>query len=480
MKNYKPTIGLETHAELKTETKMFCDSKNDPDEVVPNTNVCPICLGHPGTLPTINKKAVEAVLKVGMALGGDIPAHSKFDRKNYFYPDLPKAYQISQYDLPLVFGGMLNGVRITRVHLEEDTGRLLHASDGKHSLVDFNRAGVPLMELVTEPNIASAEEIVKFGKELQLMLRYLGVSDADMEKGQMRVEVNISLGKMLNDELKMGTKVEIKNINSFKAAHDATIYEIQRQTEVLERGEKVIQETRGWDENRKKTVSQRSKEEAHDYRYFSEPDLPPIDLTKIDLTKLQHEIPEMPKAKRVRFKTQYGLSDDQTELLVGNRAIAEFFEEACSELRSEDNKNIPEETFLLYNYLTSDIAGMMAKEKISFTGLKITPKNLADVVELISHNKVSSRGAKDLLAKMLDEGGDPHEIMKNERMEQVSDEETLKKVIQKIITDNPQPVGDFKAGKGKALKFLVGQAMKELKGAGNPQLLEKLLKEELI
>ena len=280
---YKPVIGLEIHTELKTKTKMFCGCLNDSEEKNPNVNVCPICLAHPGTLPTINGKAVKFVLKLGMALNAQIPEFSKFDRKNYFYPDLPKGYQISQYDKPLVEGGELKGLKITRIHLEEDTGRLLHAQDGKSSLVDFNRAGVPLMELVTEPDIKSGEEAMSFAKELQLIMRYLGISDADMEKGQMRVEANISLAE---GGERFGTKVEIKNLNSFKAVGESIDYEIKRQSEVLDKGEKVRQETRGWNEFKGITVSQRSKEEAHDYRYFPEPDLPPLDLKKMDLEKL--------------------------------------------------------------------------------------------------------------------------------------------------------------------------------------------------
>jgi aspartyl-tRNA(Asn)/glutamyl-tRNA(Gln) amidotransferase subunit B len=284
--NYKPTIGLEIHAELNTKTKMFCGCLNNPDEKHANINVCPVCMGHPGTLPIINKKAVESVIKLGMAINGNIAKISKFDRKNYFYPDLSKGYQISQYDQPLVLGGELNGIRITRVHLEEDTARLLHSSQmAEHtnnkdqvSFVDYNRSSIPLMELVTEPDIKNGKQATDFAKELQLILRYLGISDADMEKGHMRVEANISISK---DE-KFGTKVEVKNINSFKAVEGAVDYEIKRQEEVLEKGEKVKQETRGWDEKNQKTVSQRSKEEAHDYRYFPEPDLPPMDFTKND------------------------------------------------------------------------------------------------------------------------------------------------------------------------------------------------------
>ena len=293
MENLKPTIGLEIHIELKTKSKMFCPCQNDPHQTLPNINVCPICLGHPGTLPTINKKAVESVILVGLALGGKISPFTKFDRKNYFYPDLPKGYQISQYDEPLVTGGMLNNIRIRRIHLEEDTGTLIHDEKSGSSLVDFNRAGVPLMELVTEPDISSAKEAVQFGEDLQLILRYLGVSDVDMEKGQMRLEANVSLN--------MGTKVEIKNINSFKALFSAIEYEIQRQSELLKKGHKIIQETRGWNDVEQKTFSQRIKEEAHDYRYFPEPDLPPFETSIFNIELLRKTLPELPKQKLERF-----------------------------------------------------------------------------------------------------------------------------------------------------------------------------------
>ena len=284
MPDYQPTIGLEVHAELKTRTKMFCDSLNDPDEKHPNVNVCPVCLAHPGTLPVANKQAIEHVIKVGLALGGKINETTKFDRKNYFYPDLPKGYQISQYDKPLVEGGELKKIRIRRVHLEEDTGTLVHADGG--SLVDYNRSGVPLMELVTEPDFRSADEVADFARELQLILRYLGVSDADMEKGQMRIEANVSLN--------MGTYVELKNINSFRAVHDAVEFELKRQQEALEQGETLVKETRGWDEAKRKTISQRSKEEAHDYRYFPEPDLPPFETGVFDPEALRESLPELP------------------------------------------------------------------------------------------------------------------------------------------------------------------------------------------
>lgn len=487
MPAYIPTIGLEIHAELKTRTKMFCGSKNDPDEKHPNVNVCPVCLGHPGTLPVPNREAIEMVLKVGMALHGDIPATSKFDRKNYFYPDLPKGYQISQYDLPFVFGGILKGVRLRRVHLEEDTGRLIHVTGDKGqatSLVDFNRAGVPLMELVTEPDIKTADQAVEFAKELQLILRYLGVSDADMEKGQMRVEANVSLRPEISDskiqsQNELGTKVEVKNINSFKAVHDAIEFEIERQSKLLEGGEKVKQETRGWDDVGRITVSQRSKEDAHDYRYFPEPDIPPFDMGKFDLAALKREIPELPQEKRVRFAKEYGLKPEQIELLVADRGAAGFFEETISELETEDNKNLESEQQLIINYLTSDLRGLMTEEGIQFASLKVTPENFADLIELISHGKISSRSAKDILRRMFETGADPNEILRDQGLEQVSDEAVLREAAEKIIAANPAAVADYKKGKSNALQFLVGKAMAELKGKGNPGVFQKILRKAL-
>jgi len=325
---YQPTIGLEIHTELKTNSKMFCSCKNDSQETEPNVNICPICLGHPGTLPVINKEAVNKVIKTGLALNCKIASVSRFERKNYFYPDLPKGYQISQYALPLCQNGFLQvgnrKIRIERIHLEEDTARLVHEKDG--SLLDFNRAGVPLMELVTEPDIVSAKEAYNFAKEFQLILRYLGVSDADMEKGQMRVEANISLlpqiGNSRQEARKLGTKVEIKNLNSFRVVKKAIEYEIKRQAKVLEAGEQVIQETRGWDKKKQITVSQRSKEEAHDYRYFPEPDLPLLQFDELFIQNIRASIPELPQQKRERFKTEYDLREKEIEVFVCQKDLS--------------------------------------------------------------------------------------------------------------------------------------------------------------
>ncbi len=485
MPEYTPTIGLEIHAELKTETKMFCDSPNNPEEKRPNTSVCPVCLGHPGTLPTINKKAVEAVIKVGLALGGEINKLTKFDRKNYFYPDLPKGYQISQYDQPLVVGGSLNGVKLRRVHLEEDTGRLIHESQIlKHetevgdprskiqdsSLVDFNRAGVPLMELVTEPEIKSAEEAVSFARELQLILRYLEVSDADMEKGQMRVEANVSLGKWFKGSWKMGTKVELKNINSFRAVAEAIQYEIKRQAEVMKTG-KVKHETRGWDDVKYVTVSQRSKEEAHDYRYFPEPDLPPFETESLNLEAIKISLPELPGDKRERFKKEYSLDGSKLESLIIDQDLAEFFEESVSELKELDSSSSHQ---TLFNYLTSDLVGRIKESGKNFKELKIKPEHLAHLSFLIDSGRIGSRQAKDVLKKMFETGADPEEIIKSENLESISNESELETVIKKIIEANPSAVGDYKKGKTASLQFLIGKAMAELRGRGNPERLRAI------
>lgn len=475
MPNYQAIIGLEIHAELKTISKMFCDSPNDPGEDRPNANVCPVCLGHPGTLPTINKKAVESVIKVGLALGGQINPVAKFDRKNYFYPDLPKGYQISQYDKPLVLGGSLNGVKLRRIHLEEDTGRLVHDPKTGATLVDFNRAGVPLMELVTEPDIKSAEEAVSFAKELQLILKYLRVSDADMEKGLMRVEVNISLGKWFKGAWKQGTKVEIKNLNSFGAVAGSIEYEIKRQAEVLKKG-KVKHETRGWDDGKKETVSQRAKEEAHDYRYFPEPDLPVFETGAFDPERLKAALPELPADKRKRFAEEFGFEGPKIEALITDPFLSEFFEEAISELKTF---GISENHQTLYNYIASDLVGLMKQENVDFGNLKIKPEHMAHLVFLITGGKILSRGAKDILSKMFKTGLDPEEILNQEGLYVISNESELEGVVKEVVVENPDAVVDYKKGKVASIQFLIGKAMGKLKGRGSPEVLKKLIEEEL-
>ena len=443
----------------------------------------------------INLEAVKKVVKVGLALEGKIAEKSFFDRKNYFYPDLPKGFQISQYEHPLVEGGCLEirdeaglpaqsgkakKIQITRIHLEEDTGNLLH--QGSKSLVDFNRAGVPLMELVTEPEIKNGEEAIKFAKELQLILRYLGISDADMEKGQMRVEANVSVSK--NSEL--GTKVEVKNLNSFRSVGEAIDYEIKRQEEVLENGEIVKHETRGWDENKKKTIHQRVKEEAHDYRYFLEPDLPPMDLTDADfinLEELKNSIPELPWQKRKRFEKEFWLKREQMEILIEDRNLAEYFEESVSELLEEIEGAVIEEkqkaVVLLFNYLVSDVVGFLSQKGITIKNLNITPENFSDLILLVFKNEISSRVAKDLILEMHKTGSDPRQIIAEKGLSQVSDVSEIKDIIYKIIADNPKPAEDYKKGQENALQFLIGQIMKASRGKINPQIAKEILEKLL-
>jgi len=477
MSSYQSTIGLEIHVELKTLTKMFCDSPNDSNELKPNVNVCPICLGHPGTLPTINKVAVESVIRVGLALGGEINESTKFDRKNYFYPDLPKGYQISQYSQPLVVGGKLNDARIRRIHLEEDTGRLIHSQRDNFSLVDFNRAGVPLMELVTEPDIKSAEEAVRFAQELQLILRYLGVSGADMEKGQMRIEANVSVGRWSRGVWRTGSKVEVKNINSFRAVRDAIDFEVARQSKVMNSRKEVRHETRGWDESKKATVSQRAKEEAHDYRYFPEPDLPPIKISEsFDLNNIKMSIPELPDKKRDRFKREFGLDSQKTEFLTSDVCLADYFEDAISELEAMDKTADPK---VLVNYLISDLTGLLNESKTNFRDIKVSPERLAHLVVLISQGKIGSRQAKDILKKMFESGTDPETIINEEGLETVSDSNVILRVIKEIIKENKKAVDDYKKGKEASLKFLVGQAMSKLNGRADPNRLREIILENL-
>jgi aspartyl-tRNA(Asn)/glutamyl-tRNA(Gln) amidotransferase subunit B len=470
--DYKPTIGLEVHAELGTRTKMFCDSLNDPDEKHPNVNVCPVCLGHPGTLPVANKQAIEYVIKVGLAVDGTPNKWSKFDRKNYFYPDLPKAYQISQSGQPISFGGTLRGVKINHIHLEEDAGKLVHDNASGGTLVDYNRAGVPLMELVTEPDLHSAEDAVAFMRELQLVLRYLGVSDADLERGQMRADANISVSATET----LGTRAEVKNLNSFNSVFQAINYEIARQTEILEKGETVHQETRGWDDAKQKTTSQRSKEEAQDYRYFPEPDLPPFETSVFDPEKLRAELPELPARKRTRFASEYGLDAKQAEILVAEPALADYFEEAVSEFREQFENGSPA---VIYNYLTSDLRGLMKQAGTTFADLKIDPEHLAHLAALIEEKKVTSRQAKDILAKMFENGADPIEIVASENIGVSSDTGEIEAVVLAVIAENKTAVDDYRKGKVVSLQFLIGQAMKVLKGRARPEMLAEIFEKSL-
>jgi len=463
---YKPTIGLEIHVELKTKTKMFCSCLNDPEAKEPNVNICPVCTGHPGTLPVINKEAVRHILRVGASLKGELADFTEFDRKNYFYPDIPKGYQISQYKFPLVSGGELAGVKITRVHLEEDTAKSIHDPKTGESLVDFNRSSLPLMELVTEPVIHDGKTASNFAKELQTLLRYLGASEANMERGQMRLEANISVSA--TDEL--GTKVEVKNLNSFKSVERAIDFEIKRQTEVLESGGHITQETRGWDENKEVTFSQRKKESSHDYRYFPDPDLPKLFVSEIkDFEGIAKTLPELPWERREKYLSTYGLKAEDVESFVQDDKLTLFFEEVVKNL-NEDKALIQ----LASNYTTSDVIGYVANTEGA--GLPDSG-HFAELVKMIGANELSSRGAKETLAVMLKEGGEPRKIAEAKGLFQVSDEGAIKSIVEKILSENPTVVAELKGGKEKSLQFLIGQGMKESKGSANPELLKKLIVE---
>jgi aspartyl-tRNA(Asn)/glutamyl-tRNA(Gln) amidotransferase subunit B len=482
---YYPTIGLEIHAELKTQTKMFCGCKNDPDEEKPNVNICPVCMAHPGALPVVNKKAVENVIKVGLATGGQIADFTEFDRKNYFYPDIPKGYQISQYKFPIVSGGNFAGMDVTRVHLEEDTANNKHpegkntsygAGDlGGYSLVDFNRAGIPLLELVTEPHtFEKAEDAAKtasrFAKEFQLILWYLNASEANMEKGEMRVEANISVS---TDQKILGTKVEVKNLNSFRSVERAIRYEIDRLTELLEKDKasEIVQETRGWDEGKQKTFSQRKKEGSADYRYFPDPDLPKMKLHEaFDLEKMKKELPELPAQKRSRYKNDFGIKDEDIESYINDPALGAWFEEVTKILKDK------EQIKLASNYTTSDFLGLKksnAEVRLPQAG------NFAELISLVAENKISSRVAKDVLAMIAVNDESPLKIATEKNLLQSNDEGALKIIIEKIINENFEVVASYKNGKENAIMSLVGKVIKESNGSANPQVVIKLLKENL-
>jgi len=467
-KTYYPTIGLEVHAELATQTKMFCACKNNADEERPNINTCPICMGHPGTLPTPNKTAIESVVKVGLAINGTIANFSEFDRKNYFYPDIPKGYQISQYKHPIVSGGELAGVTITRIHLEEDTGTSKH-DRGNFSLVDFNRAGVPLMELVTEPVIHDAETAMKFGKELQLLLRTLGVAHANMEKGEMRVELNISISDQPNT---FGTKVEIKNLNSFSVVGKAAAYEIDRMIALYEAGrnDEIAQETRGWDEVKQATFSQRKKENSHDYRYFPDPDLSKMYLHEMfDLEKMKSQLPELPWEKRTRYTTDYGIKNEDIESYVTDVTLGAFFESITKKF--DGNKDAIK---IASNYITSDLLGLLAKD----VDAKIpSVENFAKLIDMNVSGMLNSRGTKDILAIIVKNDQDPAHIANEQGLLQENNESKLKELAQQVIDENPSVVAEYKSGKEQLLMFFVGKIMKETKGSANPALTQEILKD---
>ncbi|MDR3519806.1 MAG: Asp-tRNA(Asn)/Glu-tRNA(Gln) amidotransferase subunit GatB [Candidatus Pacebacteria bacterium] len=471
---YYPTIGLEIHAELKTQTKMFCGCKNNPDEEKPNVNICPVCMAHPGALPVPNKKAIENVIKVGLAVDGNIADFSEFDRKNYFYPDIPKGYQISQYKFPIVSGGHLAGMDITRVHLEEDTANNKH-DRGDFSLIDFNRAGVPLMELVTEAHTfesidETAKVAAKFAKELQLILWYLGVSEANLEKGEMRVEPNISIS---NDPKKLYTKVEVKNLNSFKSVERAIKYELTRMTELWEEGKEseIVQETRGWDDAKQKTFSQRKKEGSADYRYFPDPDLPKMKLHEaFDLEKMKRALPELPAQKRARYRSYFGIKDEDIEVYINDPVLGKWFEDVAKILNDKEKIKIAS------NYITTDYIGL---KKANLDIRCPSVNNFTELINLVTENKISSRGAKDILAMIVIKDESPLKIATEKNLLQSNDESALKAIVEKAINENGDVVATYKAGKENAIMSLVGKIIKESNGSANPQIVIKLLKEML-
>ncbi len=465
--SYVPTIGLEVHAELKTLSKMFCGCKNDPHEGEPNAHTCPVCLAHPGSLPVPNEEAIKKVLMFGTAIGATLATFTEFDRKNYFYPDIPKAYQISQYAYPFVTGGILSGVEITRVHLEEDTARSLH-DKGDFSLVDFNRAGVPLMELVTEPVIHDAETAGAFARELQLLLRTLDISDANMERGEMRVEANISVSK--NPD-KMATKyVEVKNLNSFKSVEGAIAFEIKRQIEVLEKGGEVVQETRGWDEVNLRTFTQRVKETAKDYRYFPDPDLTKMDISK---TLLPEITVKLPNEKRELYRN-LGLTSAQIEQIISDIKLDFFLWKLVEEHKIDDVDLVK----LAANYLLSDVLALLSADPLKSLDL-LKPDYFFELISMLRNNDINSRVGKDLLLQLFGSEKSPLEIATEKNLLQISDAAALQSVITEIIAVNPEIAAEYKAGKETAIQFFVGQGMKATHGSANPTLLLEGFKEAL-
>lgn len=470
-KRYYVTVGMEVHAEVKTESKMWCACKNDPFLSEANVNVCPVCLAEPGALPIANIEALKSIIKVGLAVDGDIANFTEFDRKNYFYPDMPKAYQITQFKYPVVSGGKLAGIDLTRIHMEEDTAKSDHEK-GLYTLIDFNRAGVPLMELVTEAiTYNSKEEAAKasanFGKEYQRLLRTLGVSDADMEKGQLRLEANISI---TTDPKVFGTKCEVKNLNSFNSVEKAIIYEVDRHTDMLAKGETILQETRGWNEVKLETFSQRKKENANDYRYFPDPDLPKMYLHEIfDIEKMRAELPTLPNVKKEKY-LQIGLNEKQIDQLLDDNTLGQYFESGILLLDSNENKKV------FSNYLLSDALGFSAKE----VNLKLPlVSNFTNIIMMLYGEKLSSRGAKDLLLDIMTNDVTENNLearAKELNLIQTVDPEAVKKVVEKVIANNQKEWLEYKAGAVKLEMFFVGKCMKESAGSGNPKAFIDIIK----
>ncbi len=476
---FEPVIGLEVHAQLLTRSKMFCSCSADYAGAPPNTHVCPVCLGMPGSLPVINKTAVEYTIRTALAFHCEIPEYAKFDRKNYHYPDLMKGYQISQYDFPLSRNGHIliddagveKNIGVRRVHLEEDTAKLFHV-DGA-SLVDVNRSGVPLMEIVSEPDMHSIEEARLYSLKLRQILRYLGVSSGDMEKGAMRFEANISLRPKGTTELSL-TRVEIKNLNSLRAMVHATEFEIARQHKILAHGGRVEQETMGWDEANNVTITQRSKEEAHDYRYFPEPDLPSLEISRAWVEEIRASLPELPDEKRERWIHAFGLSAYDAGVIAAEKEIADYYDRAVSEGKAQgaDPKSIA-------NWVTGELFRLMKDTSVEIEAVKIAPAQIGELIALVQSGTISTTIAKNVFEEMFTSGKSPEAIVQAKGLAQISDRGALESVVDKVIAENPQPVADYLAGKQATAKFLVGQVMKATKGQANPALANQMVAEKL-
>ena len=471
---WEMVAGLEIHARIKSNTKMFCQCSNDTFAAEPNIHICPVCAGFPGALPQPNAAAIKLGLLTALALRCEIPAFSKFDRKSYFYPDLPSGYQISQYDEPVSSNGKVEffvgtekkTVRMNRLHLENDAGKLIH--EGGDTLVDLNRAGSPLMEMVTEADFRTPEEIVGFLKELQKSLRTVGSSDADMEKGMMRCDVNISLRPKGQQEF--GTKTELKNMNSFTNIEKAVRAEIKRQQQLLEAGEKVVQETRGWDVEKEVSLPQRSKEEAADYRYFPEPDIPPLTISAEDIAQLKAELPELPAAKLERFVAEYGLAWETAEIIAGDHEFTAFFETA-----TQTSGNAKKTA----NWIVGDLAALLNEAGTKLRESKLSAENLGQMVKLIEQGTISGKIAKEIFPELFASGQDVEQLVKDKGLEQVSDSGEIEQFCQEVIAENPQIVESYQGGKDKALGALVGQVMKKSRGQANPQMVNDVLKQML-
>lgn len=476
---YEAVIGLEVHTELQTTTKIFCSCRTSFG-ADPNTNVCPVCLGLPGVLPVLNKKVLEYAVRAGLALNCEISRFSKFDRKNYYYPDLPKNFQTSQFDLPICEHGYLDvevdgekrRIRITRAHMEEDAGKLVHhgtsITDSDYSLVDYNRTGTPLLEIVSEPDMRSAKEAVAYMEKMRAILQYVGISDCRMEEGSLRCDANVSVRPVGQKEL--GTKTEIKNINSFKGVERAIEYEAMRQAELLEDGGKVVQETRTWDEKEGVTKSMRTKEEANDYRYFPEPDLVPFTVSDEYIENIRKSLPELPDARKERYMKEFGLSSEDAVFMTNDKATADYFEAAVA--AGADPK-------AAVNWLMGEFASQLSTDGIEIDKAPVTAENLAALLKLISKGTISGKIAKKVFATMWKEGGNPDDIVKAQGLVQISDTAELSKLVDEVVGNNPKAVEDFKAGKKKAVGALVGQIMKATKGKANPRVINELLNKKL-